>query len=95
VDVQLRWKGRYYIDVEVVEDNGSRWRFTGIYGESKTSEKDNTWKLLRTLSAQSNLPWLCMGDFNEILFDYEKEGVYSGPAVHGGLPESTRGRSIK
>jgi hypothetical protein len=96
VDVQLRWKGRYHIDVEVVEDNGSRWRFTRIYGESKTREKENTWKLLRTLSAQSNLPWLCMGEFNEILSDHEKKGgAGSGPGVHEGFPESIGGHSIK
>ena len=87
VDVQLRRKGRYHIDVDVVEDNGSRWRFTGIYGESKSGEKENTWRLLRTLQAQSNLPWLCMGDFNEILFLHEKEG---GPARAPGCMESFR-----
>ena len=66
VDVQLRWKGRYHIDVDVLEVNGRKWRFTGIYGESKSGEKENTWKLLRTLHRQNDLPWLCVGDFNEI-----------------------------
>jgi hypothetical protein len=74
VEVSLWWKGRYHIDVDVVEKNGSKWRFNGIYGESKSGEKEKTWKLLRTLEGQSKLPWLCMGDFNEILFDHEKEG---------------------
>jgi exonuclease III len=46
VDVRLRWKGRYHIDVEVVEENGTKWRFTGIYDESKQGQKENTWKLL-------------------------------------------------
>ena len=52
VEVHLHWKGRYHIDMDVVEDNGEKWRFTGIYGESKSGEKENTWKLLRTLEAQ-------------------------------------------
>jgi hypothetical protein len=74
VDVRLRWKGRYHIDVDVIEENGTKWRFTGIYGESKSGHKENTWKLLRTLHHQGDLPWLCMGDFNEVLFAHEKEG---------------------
>ena len=45
-----------------------------IYGESNTAAKENTWKLLRTLQGQADLPWLCVGDFNEVLFSHEKEG---------------------
>jgi hypothetical protein len=87
VDVRLRWKGRYHIDVDVFEDNGTKWRFTGIYGESKSAQKENTWKLLRTLQHQDNLPWLCLGDFNEVLFAHEKEG---GAARAPGCMEDTK-----
>lgn len=37
-------------------------------------EKDKTWKLLRTLKHQNDKAWLCAGDFNEILYSWEKEG---------------------
>jgi hypothetical protein len=77
VNVEMRWKGRYHIDVNVTQEDGSKWRFTGVYGESKSGEKEKTWRLLRTLHGQADLPWLCMGDFNEVLFTHEKEG---GPA---------------
>jgi hypothetical protein len=87
VDVRVRWKGRYHIDVDVVESNGVKWRFTRIYGESKAGEKENTWRLLRTLQGQSDLPWLCIGDFNEILFAHEKEG---GPARAQGCMDAFR-----
>jgi hypothetical protein len=94
VYVRLLWKGRYHIDVDVVEENGTKWRFTGIYSESKQGQKENTWKLLRTLHAQADLPWLCMGDFNEILFAHEKEGAGSGPGVHGGVSEGAQGHKV-
>jgi len=74
VDVNVKSMSKYHIDAIIKEVDGGRWRFTGIYGESKTEEKDNTWALLRLLKAKSNLPWLCSGDFNEILFNCEKEG---------------------
>jgi exonuclease III len=75
--VQVRLSGfisRYHIDVLITENDGFEWRFTGIYGEPKTSEREKTWKLLRTLKLQNDKPWLCVGDFNEILFSWEKEG---------------------
>lgn len=42
VEVHLRWKGRYHIDVDVENEGGSKWRLTGVYGESKAGGKDNT-----------------------------------------------------
>ncbi|GAV69667.1 Exo_endo_phos domain-containing protein, partial [Cephalotus follicularis] len=33
-----------------------------------------SWSLLRKIGNQCQLPWLCMGDFNEIMFHWEKEG---------------------
>jgi endonuclease/exonuclease/phosphatase family metal-dependent hydrolase len=50
------------------------WRFTGIYGQPSWGNKHITWDALRSLHGQMNFPWLAMGDFNEILFNYEKEG---------------------
>lgn len=45
-----------------------------MYGEPRSEEKEKTWRLLRILCDRSTLPWLCCGDFNEILFNCEKEG---------------------
>jgi hypothetical protein len=64
------WKN--YIDVVVQDD--VTWRFTCIYGEPAWGQKHVTWEALRTLHGQIQLPWLVLGDFSEILFNYEKEG---------------------
>lgn len=70
----LRGKSKYHIDVDVKEKNGRLWRFTGIYGESQSDLKDRTWEMLRGLTTPNDGPWLCAGDFNEILYSHEKEG---------------------
>jgi len=64
----------YHIDSIIKEDDGLLWRFTGIYGESRSDKKENTWVTMHDLKAKFDLPWLCSGDFNEILFGCEKEG---------------------
>lgn len=63
--------------MEVRGEDNKWWRFTGIYGESSPELKFLTWELLRDLFVQherNSMPWLCAGDFNEILFHHEKEG---------------------
>ena len=62
------------IDVSVEESDGRMWRLTGVYGEPNWDNKERTYQLLRDLHAQSTLPWVAVGDFNEILFSSEKEG---------------------
>lgn len=74
VDLRVLSWSRYHIDAKIKEEDGCAWRFTGIYGEPRGEEKEKTWKLLRILLHRSKLPWLCCGDFNEILFSCEKEG---------------------
>jgi exonuclease III len=72
---------RHHIDTEITEEDGFVWRFTGIYGEPKTDKRENTWRLLRTLKHQSDKPWLCVGDFNEILHSRVKEGGAPKPQI--------------
>ncbi|CAD6237922.1 unnamed protein product [Miscanthus lutarioriparius] len=70
---------RLYIDEDVVQNDGFTWRFTGFYGEPHTNKKTLSWKALRTFHAARKHPWLCLGDFNEILLSCEKEGGQPRP----------------
>ncbi|KAL2895153.1 hypothetical protein RDABS01_011062, partial [Bienertia sinuspersici] len=52
------------------------WRFTGFYGWPKNTEKHLSWELTREIKASSSWdgPWLCAGDFDQILYNEEKLG---------------------
>ena len=74
VKAKLNNFSKYHIDMEITELDGFRWHFTGIYGEPSTNLKENTWNLLRVINDKTKLPWLCAGDFNEIMYGHEKKG---------------------
>lgn len=60
-------------------EGNSRWRFTGFYGFPERARRKDSWQLLRNLSERSNLPWVVMGDFNDILRAEEKRGRVPHP----------------
>jgi hypothetical protein len=74
IKVELLFSAPKYIDIRVVESDTKIWRLTGIYGEPRWEDKYKTWDKLRQLKHTNNLPWIVIGDFNEILFSHEKEG---------------------
>ncbi|XP_019180182.1 PREDICTED: uncharacterized protein LOC109175373 [Ipomoea nil] len=63
-----------HVDVEVTLDNHPPWRMTCYYGFPKRSMRRESWELLKRLSMQSTLPWVVIGDFNDLLFQSEKRG---------------------
>lgn len=79
VDFHLRALSRLYIDGDVTEKDGFKWRFTGFYGEPRSDHRELSWRALRSLNASRRYPWLCMGDFNEILLSHEKQGGLPKP----------------
>ncbi|KAH9717651.1 reverse transcriptase domain-containing protein [Citrus sinensis] len=74
VHVNISSFSNHHIDAVVQSENGKYWRCTGIYGHPETQQKQHTWTLFRRLASLSDLPWLCFGDFNEILDPREKNG---------------------
>ena len=60
----------------VDEEGKEKWRLTGFYEEPGLSKRDESWTLMRQLVAQFDKAWLCVGDFNEILWNHEKIRSY-------------------
>jgi hypothetical protein len=57
--------------------NGSLWKFTGFYDHLEVAKRSEGWSLLRHLSHLEPIPWLCVGDYNEILSTSEMAGIHS------------------
>ena len=64
----------HHIDAVVDGNSQQPWRFTGFYGFPTLAGKHVAWDILRVLVNHHHLPWLCRGDFNELLRGYEKWG---------------------
>jgi len=63
-----------HVDVEVCMTGIGLWRMTGFYGFPERSRRGDSWALLRSLAGQSALPWVILGDFNDLLYQHEKRG---------------------
>ncbi|KAL9666415.1 hypothetical protein QQ045_000746 [Rhodiola kirilowii] len=72
VEVRILSFSRNHIDA-VVEDQGE-FRLTLFYGEPAVSNRVLGWNLLRTLGEDRSLPWLVIGDFNEVVCSSEVQG---------------------
>jgi hypothetical protein len=68
-----------FIDIRIKEDEADGWRLTGVYGEPSGDRKHLTWDCLRSLYAIVDLPWMMLGDCNEILYGAEKDGGNQRP----------------
>uniref|UniRef100_A0A7N2LI42 DUF4283 domain-containing protein n=1 Tax=Quercus lobata TaxID=97700 RepID=A0A7N2LI42_QUELO len=61
--------------VDMIVDNGvniGRWHLTGSYGNPDITKRHESWAKLKHLKGTSTLPWLEIGDFNEIMGLSEK-----------------------
>ncbi|KAA3459012.1 reverse transcriptase [Gossypium australe] len=80
--INLKSFSFYHIDVEVQDKEcGTKWRLTGFYGKIRRfygnpdeRGRRESWNLLRKLSSDQDIPWVVIGDFNEITSSFEKKG---------------------
>ncbi|KAA3461183.1 reverse transcriptase [Gossypium australe] len=63
-----------HIDVLVNDQNDEiQWRFTGFYGSPYAQDREESWNLLKSLRHNEEQPWIVCGDFNEIMYEFEKK----------------------
>ena len=89
-DLAMLWKEGITVEVQTYSqthinalvDGGESvgwWHLMGFYGNLDTAKRPESWAKLRHLKGTSTLPWLTIGDFNEITGFSEKEGGSDKP----------------
>ena len=66
---------QYHIDAVIDDLADVKIRVTFVYGEAQVNARYNTWDMLRGIVGASDIPWLVLGDFNEVLHAHEHDGV--------------------
>lgn len=75
VNVEVVGYSNHYIDTMVLpNENALKWRFTRYYDSLERHQRRTFWDLLRYLSSLNALPWILMGEFNDIMWEREKVG---------------------
>ena len=72
--VDIKTFSQNHIDAWVNGREVGWWHFMGFYGHPDTTKRHESWAKLKHLKRSSSLPWLVIGDFNEIMGLSEKEG---------------------
>ena len=72
--VSLKGYNARCIDVLVSKDQSMPWRATFVYGEPRRENRHEFWTLLRRIHNDWKGPWICCGDFNEVLCSDEHLG---------------------
>ena len=74
INLTIEGLDKNFIDAIIDKGLESEWRLTDFYGEPETARRFEAWDKLRRLNSNSERPWLCCGDFNEIVRQDEKLG---------------------
>ncbi|KAG5553067.1 hypothetical protein RHGRI_011057 [Rhododendron griersonianum] len=81
----LWWKNEVEIDIEASTKNivhtvisekafSHVWAASFIYGSPSREGRDQVWEEIKCIGCSESLPWLCIGDFNEVLSTSDKVG---------------------
>ena len=79
VDLNIQTYNQNHIDALILTKQNMSWRIIGFYGKPEEHLRRETWDLLKHLSTRTSTPWLCIGDYNEILSAEEKNGRLPKP----------------
>lgn len=76
VQIQVFHSSPNYIHTAVLFGNSREdFECTFVYGNPVFQQRRGLWSCLLGLQLDKNRPWLCLGDFNEILLQFEKDGL--------------------
>ena len=74
INLTIEDSNKSYIDAFINKNSENEWRLMGFYGKLELARRFEAWNKLKNLNKHSKMPWLCVGDFNEITRLDEKVG---------------------
>lgn len=74
IDLKVVDSSPKFIDAIVNAGKENSWHFTGFYGALETQNHHQFWSYLQRPLQKFSLPWICAGNFNEIIRSHEKVG---------------------
>lgn len=75
VEVEIKSANQNFIHTEVsFKEGGKGYLCTFVYGNPRYQERRHLWGRLLRLRLHLSTPWCCVGDFNELLSQWEKDG---------------------
>ena len=57
------------------KNGGSFWDGTFVFGNLNFRERQQLWSILERLQTDPGAPWMCIGDFNQVICQEEKVGL--------------------
>ena len=82
VDLHVQTYTCNHIDALFFNGSNLTCRLTGFYRWPEEQRKHESWQLLKHLHTRISAPWICVGDYNEILSSDEKQGGVPKPLNH-------------
>jgi exonuclease III len=74
-DIEIQNFTRRHINAVIRSPmNAEQWKFSCIYGHPETAKRHESWTLMKHLAELAPEPWVCLGDFNEVVSMEEKRG---------------------
>lgn len=74
VSLELVSFSNHHIMFKISGDEAKKeWYCLGVYGWHATHENEKTWELLNIIKRNNQEDWLCMRNFNEIMWSVEKK----------------------
>ena len=58
----------------IITDSVCKWTLIGFYGSPNRAKRRAAWENLHAFLETIEGPWVCLGDFNVVLDDFDKEG---------------------
>jgi exonuclease III len=76
LDVVHTWEQS--ITVRINYPHGKHWMMSAVYGKPSYRKRLQFWDSLSDIARSNTLPWLLLGDFNDILLSSEQSGRWPG-----------------